>query len=117
MSSPSGTLYLNFFLKQEPDYIKARCRGVIDEDNETNGYSQFLVDANNAAPTCYYEAASQNLAGHQYMHNPDVYGYLEFAAGFCFQQTFSACRRRTPRARSNWRGGIGKASVVNASLD
>ena len=26
---------------------------------------RFLLDANNAAPTCYYEAASQNLGGHQ----------------------------------------------------
>ena len=26
---------------------------------------RFLVDTNNAAPTCYYEAASQNLGGDQ----------------------------------------------------
>merc|ERR1712110_791141 len=44
-----------------------------------NGFSQFLVDANNAAPTCYYEAASQHLGGHQYMHNPDNFGYLQFS--------------------------------------
>ena len=28
-------------------------------------HMRFLLDANNAAPTCYYEAASQNLGGHQ----------------------------------------------------
>ena len=41
---------------------------------------RFLLDANNAAPTCYYEMASQDLSGHQYMHNPDVFGYLQFAS-------------------------------------
>eukprot|EP01063_Lacrimia_lanifica_P030080 TRINITY_DN4725_c0_g1_i1.p1 TRINITY_DN4725_c0_g1~~TRINITY_DN4725_c0_g1_i1.p1 ORF type:complete len:546 (+),score=181.64 TRINITY_DN4725_c0_g1_i1:55-1692(+) len=72
---------LNTTTTKEPEYIKGLCAKVIGEDKALNGgYSQFLVDANNAAPTCYYEAASQHLAGHQYMHNPDVFGYLEFSA-------------------------------------
>jgi|Cyp1metagenome_2_1107374.scaffolds.fasta_scaffold13104_7 hypothetical protein len=36
-----------------------------------SGPMRFLLDANNAAPTCYYEAASQNLGGHQ---RPDRVG-------------------------------------------
>lgn len=64
---------------KQPELIKSLCQEVIDSDTKRNGFTQFLVDANNAAPTCYYEAASQNLGGHQYMHNPDVFGYLQFA--------------------------------------
>lgn len=64
---------------KRPELIKQRCEGEIQADKERYGFSQFLLDANNAAPTCYYEAASQNLGGHQYMHNPDVFGYLQFA--------------------------------------
>lgn len=66
---------------KEPELIKRQCEAVIDFDDGQNGFSQFLVDANNAAPTCYYEAASQNLGGHQYMHNPDNFGYLQFSEG------------------------------------
>merc|ERR1712192_11344 len=58
---------------------RKKCEGVIASDSEKYGFSQFLIDANNAAATCYYEASSQNLYGHQYMHNPDVYGYFQFA--------------------------------------
>ncbi|CAE7240780.1 CODM [Symbiodinium sp. CCMP2456] len=64
---------------KHPEFIKSLCEEVIREDERRYGFSQFLVDANNAAPTCYYEAASQNLGGHQYMHNPDQFGYLQFA--------------------------------------
>ncbi|CAK0881414.1 unnamed protein product [Prorocentrum cordatum] len=64
----------------DPTRIKSLCQQVLAEDLRRNGYSQFLIDANNAAPTCYYEAASQHLGGHQYMHNPDNFGYLQFAA-------------------------------------
>lgn len=73
--------HLNSTTAKDPDFIKSLCQEVIAHDNQRNGFSQFLVDANNAAPTCYYEAASQNLGGHQYMHNPDNFGYLEFANG------------------------------------
>lgn len=48
-------------------YIQGLCNGTIEHDEAAYGFSQFLVDANNAAPTCYYEAASQHLGGHQYM--------------------------------------------------
>ncbi|CAK9054954.1 unnamed protein product [Durusdinium trenchii] len=63
---------------KHPELIKQRCQEEIRGDKQRYGFSQFLLDANNAAPTCYYEAASQNLGGHQYMHNPDVFGYLQF---------------------------------------
>merc|ERR1719453_803311 len=59
--------------------IKSLCQEVVTSDEKRHGFTQFLVDANNAAPTCYYEAASQNLGGHQYMHNPDSFGYLQFS--------------------------------------
>ncbi|CAJ1424702.1 unnamed protein product [Effrenium voratum] len=64
---------------KHPELIKQRCEEVIRADEQRFGFTQFLLDANNAAPTCYYEAASQNLGGHQYMHNPDAFGYLQFA--------------------------------------
>jgi len=70
---------LNKTTTKQPKYIESLCQEVLDADKSRNGFTQFLVDANNAAPTCYYEAASQHLGGHQYMHNPDNYGYLQFA--------------------------------------
>jgi len=70
---------LNATTTKEPQMIKSLCEKVIDADIKANGgFTQFLLDANNAAPTCYYEAASQNLGGHQYMHNPDYFGYFQF---------------------------------------
>lgn len=77
---PSWWQELNATTTQQPDLIKDRCQSVITADRLRNGFTQFLVDANNAAPTCYYEAASQNLGGHQYMHNPDSFGYFQFEA-------------------------------------
>lgn len=70
---------LNATMVKRPKLLQRLCRDVVAADEARQGFSQFLVDANNAATTCYYEAASQNLGGHRYMHNPDYYGYLEFA--------------------------------------
>ncbi|CAE8625929.1 unnamed protein product [Polarella glacialis] len=70
---------LNSTSTKQAELIKSLCQEVVAFDEKRYGFTQFLVDANNAAPTCYYEAASQNLGGHQYMHNPDSFGYLQFA--------------------------------------
>eukprot|EP00927_Polykrikos_kofoidii_P049312 TRINITY_DN43386_c0_g1_i1.p1 TRINITY_DN43386_c0_g1~~TRINITY_DN43386_c0_g1_i1.p1 ORF type:complete len:590 (-),score=38.89 TRINITY_DN43386_c0_g1_i1:54-1721(-) len=70
---------LNSTEAKRPKYLESLCREISASDLSRYGFSQFLVDANNAATTCYYEAASQHLGGHQYMHNPENYGYLEFA--------------------------------------
>jgi len=46
-------------VSSHPELIKAKCNEIIERDMKQNGFSQFLIDGNNAAPTCYYEAASQ----------------------------------------------------------
>merc|ERR1712190_274980 len=70
---------LNASSTKQPEVIKALCNDIIEADKKRYGFTQLLLDANNAAPTCYYEASSQNLGGHQYMHNPEQFGYFQFS--------------------------------------
>ncbi|CAE7249136.1 CODM, partial [Symbiodinium pilosum] len=105
----ANALHANWWSKltaadtKHPEFIKWLCEQVIRDDQQRYGFSQFLVDANNAAPTCYYEASSQNLGGHQYMHNPDQFGYLQFAevaASHCSNVYWlDSCSRRSTRLR------------------